>query len=182
MRTLRKLNNIKIDKKILEKLEKEKELLRNEIMKKFGIDEKDLEILVYWANECFMEDGNPNDIPFGDYISHSWAGYNGEKVEGEILVLRNGKICVIEFYNNVFQYSDNGTLEAPEYDYWDDQLKDGDIVLGHKWVSTHYNNDVIIDEKSEKIFYRKPYIYCEGVKNEINNLKSIKEVLGEWLK
>jgi len=182
MRNLRRLNNIKIDKKILESLKEEERKIKKSILENFNINNKDLEILLNWVNDSFIKNTSPDSIPFGDYINHSWAGYSGKKVEGELLVLRDRKLYIVEFCNNVFQYSDNGTLEPAEYDYWDNGVEDGDVILGHKWVETHYEDDDVIDESSEKVLYKKPYVYCKGVKNEINNLKTIKKLLEEWLK
>jgi len=181
MKTLKILSNIRVDKKILENLKKEEEKLKRSILENFGINEEDLEILLSWARECFIKNTSPDSIPFGDYINHSWAGYSGKKVEGELLVLRDKALYVIEFYNNVFQYSDNGTLEPAEYDHWDDGIEDGDIILGHKWVETHYEDDDVIDEFSEKVLYKKPYVYCKNVKDKIANLKTVEELLKEWL-
>jgi len=173
MKTLRKLNNLKINKRILEELKEEQETLKNKIIENLGIKEKDLNILLSWVNESTIKNITPNNIPIGDYANNSQTNYSGEKVEGELLVLRNSAIIVVKFYNN-------GTLESPKHSRWNDNLKEGDIILGHKWIKNHYDNGTITDKKSSKIFYKKSYIYHKEIENEINNLEIIRNLLKEW--
>ena len=119
-----------------------------------------------------------NNFPKGSYVSHSWAGAQGDSIHGKFIVIRDGNIEIVDFENNEIEYSENGTYTGCENRNWYDNLKDGDTIIAIKLIKEEFDYNGYYDEQVDIILLKKPYIY---MKINPDRAKKIRDKFIEWL-